>query len=144
MPGRVPSCTSSTPIRLVTWERFRNLLRLTGIGVDILADNAQRDFMQVGLQGAIEFAEFRPKDLVEEALRGTNHESGAPLPMMAIGLESVTSAQREKKPARPLIGKRNLQLGGWILLAKFGQPCANPFERRLCGQAFTGGPGAGE
>src|ERR1700751_6071289 len=131
-------------IRLVTWERLGDLLCLTGIVVDIFADNTQRDFMQIGLQGVIEFGEFRPKDLVEEAPRGTNHESGAPLPMIAIGLESVTSAQRKKKPARPLIGKRNLQFGGRILLAKFGQPCANPFERRLGGQAFAGGPCAGE
>jgi len=54
---------------------------------------------QVGLQGAVEFGEFGPKDLVEEAPGGTNHESGAPLPMIAIGFESVASAQREKQPA---------------------------------------------
>ena len=52
-----------------------------------------------GGQGAVEFGEFGPKDLVEEAPGGTNHESGAPLPMIAIGFESVASAQREKQPA---------------------------------------------
>ena len=77
-------------------QRFGNFLRLAGIGVDLLPDDLQGHLMQIGLQIAVEIAEFRPQDLLDEAARRPDHDGRPPLPAIAIRLEPIAAAQRHE------------------------------------------------
>jgi hypothetical protein len=96
------------------------------------------------LQGAVEFGELRPQNLLDEALRGTHHYGVATLPMIAIGPQSVTAAQGKKQMARPLIGHRELHLDRRVLSAQFRKTRPDPFQRCLGRQPLAGGSGAGK
>src|SRR5258705_1051242 len=98
-------------------QSFGNFLRLAGIGMDFLANDAQRDLVKIGLQGAVEFGELRPQDLIDEALRRPDHDGVTSLPMKTIGLQAVALVQSKKEMARPLVGHRELNLDRRIPLA---------------------------
>src|SRR6516225_2672741 len=73
-------------------QRLGNLLRFAGVGKHFIADDAQCYFMKIGLQGAIKLAELGPKNLIDEAPRGPDHDGVAPLPMKTIGAQLITPA----------------------------------------------------
>jgi hypothetical protein len=58
---------SGTPS--VRRQRLGNLLGFADVGIDFFADDAQRYFVKIGLQGAVKFHEFGPENLIDDALR---------------------------------------------------------------------------
>ena len=97
-------------------------------GVNFLADDAQRHFVQIGRQRLIEVRKLRPQNQIDEASRNTDHDGRAPLPMIPVRLQAVAPAKGDKQMARPLVGHRELHFDWRILPAEFAKPHPHPLK----------------
>jgi hypothetical protein len=66
-----------------------------------------------------------------------------PTTFLAEGFESVPTAQCEKQPALPRIGKSVEKLHIFFASGKLSEPRANPFRGAACGLALTVDGGSG-
>src|SRR5258708_36730842 len=96
--------------------------------------------MKVGLQSLVKFGKLRPQDLVEKPLWRPDHDRVAPLPLIAVGLQAIASAQRKKQMARPLIRHRELHLNRRILPAEFASTSPATFQRGFASVPFAARP----
>ena len=67
-------------------QRLGDFLRFAGVGVNLVADDAQGHFVQLALEGPIEFVELRPQNQIDEAFGDADHHGRAALPMETDGL----------------------------------------------------------
>src|ERR1700730_324554 len=84
-------------------QGLRNLLRLTGVRMHIVANHPQRHLTKIGLKCTIEFGELRPQNLVDEASWSANHDGVASLSVITKRREPVPATQGQKQVTRPLV-----------------------------------------
>lgn len=93
-------------------SRFRTFFWFLGISEDLFANDPFRRFVQVCVEGILDFKKLRPERVFDERSRGSQDHSGMTLARVPVGLEPVTAAQCSKQAPAPAIRQRELHLDG--------------------------------
>jgi hypothetical protein len=130
--------------RSIRQQRLGNLLRFAGVGINLVADDAQGHLMEIALKSPIEFGELRLQNQINETSGDADHHGRATLTMETERLEPIAPTEGDEQMARPLVGHRELHFDRRILPTKLRQPRPDPIESRFRGMPFSRRPGAGE
>lgn len=82
-----------------------HLGRFACVAVDLLADDAGCDVVEVEHEGGVELLQLGPQNLIDEALGNPDHHRGHSLAVQPIGPQPIAAAKGEEESARPLIGE---------------------------------------
>lgn len=101
----MPACVSMG-------SRFRPLFWLLGIPEDLFANDPFRRFVQVCVEGILDFKKLRPERVFDKRSGGSQDDCGMTLAWVPIGLEPVAAAQCSKQAPAPAIRQRELHFDG--------------------------------
>ena len=75
------------------------LLSFAGLHLHGLLNDPIGEIIEVGSQGALQFLEFRPESVIDEAAVQTGHHGAAPLAAVAVGFDAIATHQGHKQMA---------------------------------------------
>ena len=109
-----------------------------GIAEDFFADDAFSGFVEIFIQGRFDLKEFWPEGAVDERGRGSQDDGRIALARVAVGVQAISAAERQKEPPVPTIREPEVHFDGFFGSLRGGDGGPNPLDGGLGCIALSG------